>query len=412
MSTSKPHRTWSAVGGAVSHLSARLVAPVAAGSRHLGGKARQLSGRQRAALGGAAVVVVAGAALTMALSGGAGSRRPPASAPGTTAAPVVRPSTTTTPKPARTRARRVVCPLTGMPAPHGRVPDRPALGVKIGNDPASRPQSGLPHADVVYDALSEGGITRYLAIFQCHEAAKVGPVRSVRWNDWHLLGSYGHPILAFAGGISYWERAVAQRRWIFDASAFVWPASNAFYRTSSRVPPWNLYTSTSRLWAVDKNHTPPRPQFVFSRAVPRPSFRASEVTIANFDVGYDGTIPVTWKWDAHAGAWRRFLGRAPDRDASGVTLQAKNVIIEFVLTRRGPYAESGTVADTESITVGAGRAYILRNGRVESGWWHHRWVGNVTAYRFPGGQKDMTLAPGNTWVEVVPVRGYPVSFKR
>ena len=70
------------------------------------------------------------------------------------------PTTTTT-----TSAPKPACPLTGLPAPLGAVPGRPAMAVKIDNYPAGRPQSGLDKADIVFEEPVEGGITRYAAVF-------------------------------------------------------------------------------------------------------------------------------------------------------------------------------------------------------------------------------------------------------
>ena len=111
------------------------------------------------------------------------------------AAAKVKPTTTTTtaPPPA--------CPLTGEPAPGGSVPQRPAMAVKIDNYPAGRPQSGLDKADIIFEEPVEGGITRFAAVFQCQNAALIGPVRSARNIDIGILGQLGNPLLAHVGGI-------------------------------------------------------------------------------------------------------------------------------------------------------------------------------------------------------------------
>ena len=298
-----------------------------------------------------------------------------------------------------------LCPLTGQPA-RGGVPRRPAIGVKIGNDPASRPQSGLLAADIVYEEMAEGGITRYLAVFQCRQAAVLGPVRSVRWDDWHVLASYGHPILAFSGGIDQWNAMVASLHWLYDANASFYPMANAYHRTLNRVPPWNLYTSTAALWKLDpSDRTPPPPQFSYS-AAPHGGTPVASVTIVNFASGEN----VVWKWDGPAHTWKRFYGSSPDVDASGVQLHATNVLIQIVHTRPGPYAESGTTPDTESITAGSGTAYLLRNGVLERGTWHTPKYGDPMKLLLTNGH-TMTLAPGTTWVEMVPTE-YAVQFSK
>src|ERR1019366_966916 len=129
------------------------------------------------------------------------------------------------------------CPLTGVPAPGNKVPRRVALAVKIGNDPASRPQSGLDNADIVYEEMAEGGITRYMAVFQCQNAPVIGPTRSVRWDDWNVLQQYQHAILAYSGGIAPWMQQAASPPWILNANGSEYPWANAYYRSTSSALP-------------------------------------------------------------------------------------------------------------------------------------------------------------------------------
>jgi hypothetical protein len=318
-------------------------------------------------------------------------------------------SSSSTPTTTRAKVHVVshLCPLTGTEAPHGIVPRRPALGVKVGNDPASRPQSGLPDADIVYEEMAEGDVTRYLAIFQCHVPAAIGPVRSVRWDDWHVLASYGHPILSFSGGIDQWDAEVASLHWLFDANGSEGSTVAAYYRTTDREPPWNYYTSGAGLWHMDKNHVPPPPQFLYSKGPPATAKLASGATITNFASG----STVQWKWSSRRHTWLRYVGGVADTDVSGAQLQATNVVIELVPTQSGPYAESGDTPDVESLTAGSGPAWVLTGGRVQSGTWDCPAYGDVTRFRLSDG-RYIRLTPGNTWVELVPNQYYPVSIQR
>jgi hypothetical protein len=376
---------------------------------------RRLDTKGRVATIGAGVVVVvllvAGVVLAVSSSRAKQSAASTTSTTTTTTSP---PTSTTRPKKPHVVGK--VCPLTGTAAPHGIVPKRPALGVKIGNDPASRPQSGLPDADIVYEEMAEGGVTRYLAIFQCYVPPVIGPTRSVRWDDWHLLASYGHPILAFSGGIDQWDAAVASistndgggpSGWLFDANGSEGTTVAAYYRTSDRYPPYNYYTSGNGLWSMDPNHNPPPRQFNYSNKPPKRSLIRASAVIHGFASGSD----VDWQWSGRDHGWLRSYGGQPDTDAGGPQLKATNVIIELVPTQPGPYAESGTIPDVESLTQGSGPAWILRNGKVEIGTWNCPAYGDITTYRFSNG-KPMTLAPGNTWIEVVPNAGYPVTIQR
>ncbi len=360
----------------------------------------RLSPRQRVASGASAGVVILLVLVliaTLVFGASATPRKHHPKHPGTT-------TTSTLPHP---KLARHLCPLTGQRARKGKVPRRPAIGIKIGNDPAARPQTGLLDADIVYEEMAEGGITRYLAVFQCHDAPVLGPVRSVRWDDWHVLASYGHPILAYSGGITAWEQIAAGIKWLYNADGSFYPMANVYYRTSDRSPPENYYTSTKALWALDpSNHTPPQPQF---RYRPRPSTAAqpaSGVTI----VGYSEGQNVSWTWNAKAKAWERYQGGQADDDSSGTQLHATNVVIQIVRIYPEPYAESGSVLGVESFTKGTGVAYVLRNGKVEKGIWTTPAYGDVMQLHFANGN-IMALDPGNTWVEEVPMKTYPVNIQ-
>src|ERR1019366_2820568 len=96
------------------------------------------------------------------------------------------PSTTTTTLVTRTTVAKKqvwLAPLTGRPDPTRSTKRRSALTIKIENTPEARPQYGIEKADVVYEEICEGGITRLAAIFNSNLPTKVGPVRSVRRTD-------------------------------------------------------------------------------------------------------------------------------------------------------------------------------------------------------------------------------------
>ena len=107
------------------------------------------------------------------------------------------PTTTTTAKPTV-----AIAPLSGLPDPSGTALTRPALTVKIENDPNSHPQWGVDQADVVYEEIVNGGITRLAAVFNQNAPAKIGPVRSVRPTDTSIVWPLGG-IFAYSGGAQY-----------------------------------------------------------------------------------------------------------------------------------------------------------------------------------------------------------------
>ena len=98
--------------------------------------------------------------------------------------------------------------MTGLPDPTAVSMRRSALTVKIDNTPMAHPQFGINEADVVYEEIVEGGITRLAAIFDSHLPSVVGPVRSVRRTDREIVFPIGG-IFAFSGGAEYALRSIA-----------------------------------------------------------------------------------------------------------------------------------------------------------------------------------------------------------
>lgn len=337
--------------------------------------------RGRVAAAAAAVIVVAGVVIGLLLSGGGGPAKPPP-----------RPGTTV-PKLAVSR-----CPLTDVPAPGGKVPQRPAVAVKVGNEPqGARPQSGLGQADIVYDTPAEGFIMRYVAVYQCGSASMVGPNRSVRWVDWHILQAFGTPILAFAGGIDPDVHTVEGLDWLRPAN-LLGNAASAGIRTTNRVPPDNLYTSTAKLLALyPHDTTPPQPVFAYSPSPSRSATPAAKLAI-NFSPGTD----VVWIWDAAAGEWEHTYGGQPDIDAlTNRPVMATNVVVQIVHYTFGPYEESpGSTGDVESQVIGTGAGYVLRNGKVVKVTWHRAAGASATTFTDAHG-RPVDLAPGRTWVELL-----------
>src|SRR6478735_7448658 len=134
----------------------------------------------------ACAVVVALATLLAACSGASGNEKKPA-------------KTTTTPAPTTTTVAPPTAPLTGLPDPSAASHTRPALSVKVENTDAARPQAGIDQADVLYEEVVEGGITRFVAIFNSAVPDVIGPVRSVRAEDPDIVWPVGG-IFAYSGG--------------------------------------------------------------------------------------------------------------------------------------------------------------------------------------------------------------------
>lgn len=293
-----------------------------------------------------------------------------------------------------------LCPLTDTRAPGGVVPKRPAIAVKIGNEPqGARPQSGLNEADVVYDTPAEGGIMRYEAIYQCNGASSIGPVRSLRWVDWHILAMYRNlPLLVHAGGIQPDISALDSLHYVKNVDLLSTYAADST-RITSRVPPDNLYTDTSQIWASFPNEkAPPAPVFHYSSSLPPAAKPAKSIQI-DFSQGTDGV----WTWDAASSLWlHSYAGAGPDIDAlTNKQVSTDNVIVQIVHYSIGPYIESpGGTGDVESVLTGTGPGYVLRNGKEIPVTWHRPDASAMTTFTDAHGAA-VDLTPGRTFVEIV-----------
>ncbi|MFN8035415.1 MAG: DUF3048 domain-containing protein [Acidimicrobiia bacterium] len=291
------------------------------------------------------------------------------------------------------------CPLTGLPAPAGGVPLRPALLVKIGNEPGpSRPQSGLNEADVVFDTPAEGFIMRYIAAYQCGDASKIGPLRSVRWVDYHLAPPLGSSILAYAGGIDPNLAAAANQPGVIGLNLLKEGAASTF-RTRDRRPPDNLYTSTQALYGrYPTQSQTPKPLFLFGSTPP-----AGALPLASAELRFSGGTDVVWKWQPATSSWLHTYRGAPDVDAlTGQPVTATNVVVQVVPFTIGPYPESKGAGsgDVQSETTGKGLGYVLTNGQYVAVVWSRPTLADPTTFTTANGQ-PVSLTPGRTWVELV-----------
>src|SRR5207248_1545669 len=138
-------------------------------------------------------------------------------------------------------------PLRGTDAPNADATKRRPIVVRVPNDPSARPQSGLAQADVVFEMLVEGGLTRYAVVFHSQDADKVGPIRSARLSDLQLTPML-RGILVHVGAQSQTLdriREAAKRGEFVDLDQF--SHAEAFDRVTDRPAPQNVYTSTKRI---------------------------------------------------------------------------------------------------------------------------------------------------------------------
>lgn len=309
-------------------------------------------------------------------------------------------STTTTAT--STKGPPPVAPLTGLPDPAGQALTRPALTVKVENTPDALPQWGIDRADVVYEEIVNGGITRLAAIFNTQAPAKVGPVRSIRPTDAYVVAPLGG-IFAYSGGAPYAITWMQQKSSQFGYSIDMRDETTsgaAMFRDPHRYAPHNLYASAGALFNFPGSPKPPKPLFTYSSA----PWGKGTVAVHQFVVGFPSIYPVTWTWDPTSKGWDRTLFGQPIVTGTGVRVSPTNVIVMDVTYTNGV----GTFTSYASLQ-GSGACEVFSQGRMIHGRWSRSSPTTAIAYTTLAGH-PLNLTPGQTWVELLNT-GAPVTLK-
>jgi hypothetical protein len=304
------------------------------------------------------------------------------------------------PPPPREATPAEVLPLLGTPGP---VPDRAALAVKIDDTERGRPQSGLAEADVVFEEMVEGGLTRLLAVYQSRDPDTVGPVRSARSTDLSILDELGRPLFAWSGANPTFAAAVRAAD-IADVGAGAAP--DAYRRAGDRPAPYNLYAAPGLLRDAAADDpaatTPPEPLFSY-REPGEPLDGPGAGPATGLRTTGTGTLAtgIEWSWGADGEAWVRSQNGSPHVDSAGARVRATNVILRFTPYRDSGVRDSVGAVVPEAEAVGEGEAWVLSGGRAQPGRWHKPAADAVTTYTDTAG-RPLRLVPGATWVEVLP----------
>lgn len=341
--------------------------------------------------------VFAAALVLVAACGGAKKAAPP---PPSTTAPkstsTAATTTTTAPPPPP------VAPLTGISQPDAAKLNRVAIVVKVDNVDLARPQSGLDAADVVFEEMVEGHVTRLIAVFQSTDAARIGPVRSTRTTDLDVVSALNHPLYSYSGGNPNY---VAQLRAspVVDVGADTFAAP--YVRSGPHPAPHNLYTNTAALLSLaPKGSGPPPALFAYRAAGAVPS-GAGAAAATHLDLNF-GFSSATWDWDAATQTWKRGQNGSVDALQNGPQIAASNVIVELIPYVTDGYAAGEGIYPPPAIpkgqSVGSGTAMVFTGGHVIQAHWTKASSTSVTQYTDSANQ-PIPLTPGPTWVELAPV---------
>jgi DUF3048 family protein len=293
-------------------------------------------------------------------------------------------------------------PLRGTSAPDGDSIHKRPLVIKVANDPAARPQSGMAQADLVLEIPVEGGITRYALIFQSQDPSKVGPVRSARQSDLNYLPAL-RAILAHVGAsesVTQMVRDAAKSGSFVDIDEF--QHADAFDRVAGKVAPYNAYTSGSKIREAAGEAGRARvdvPALQFDATVGK----AAGKEATSLAIPYTGAGRVTYVFDAAAGSYHRTqAGQATmDADAKKEVMPDNVVVIKTEVKEIPGTADVTGAPSVDFRATGTGAVVILREGKRFDGKWTRG--GTPDMYRFTDSAgAAIPLKPGLTWIHIVP----------
>lgn len=264
--------------------------------------------------------------------------------------------------------------------------------IMIENSLDARPQSGLGSASIIFEANAEGGITRFLTLFQDQKPQLIGPVRSIRlyYVDW--LTPYQASV-AHVGG-SGDALALVRNGNYRDIDEFF--NSGTYWRATDRYAPHNVYTSFNNIDALNNSRGYTTSDFTgFKRCdcspVETPTATSINVTMSSY------LYNSSYSYDAATNKYMRNMAEEPhmDREAGQI---APDVVVGMMVDEHtitsGGYGES-------IATVGSGTAYIFQNGEVISGTWQK--ASREAPLRFvDSGGNEIALNRGQVWIAAVP----------
>lgn len=276
------------------------------------------------------------------------------------------------------------------------------LAIVVENHSSVRPQSGLSKAGVVYEALAEGGITRFLAIFATTGEVTIGPVRSARPYLVQLAREYNGMFVH--AGTSPQARTEIQKSSITDFDQFSKPYNFTRLKGTARPLEHTLFTNL-HLLELGRNSLKLKNEGVYDGWIFKADAPAATPTTKPITIDYSTpAYKVTYTYDAKTNTYPRSQANAPAVDKTGnVRVAPKNVVVMFT---------TSTLFDSlrrNIVVVGEGKLLVFQDGQVVTGTWKKE--GSATRLQFLDSTgAALALNRGQTWVQVVDVPEKNVTY--
>lgn len=284
--------------------------------------------------------------------------------------------------------------LTGAVVDSEAISKQQVTAIMIENSPSARPHSGLKDSGVVFEAIAEGGITRFLALYQEQKPQLIGPVRSLRmyYVDW--LAAFDASVAHIGGSAA--ALAEVRNGKYKDIDQFF--NAGAYWRATDRYAPHNVYTSFERLDALNDQKGFKSSNF---EGFERGDEKVDIATVKSINVNISGPLyNSSYIYNEESNSYDRSQAGAPHIDREAGQISPKVVIVMKVNEQR--VFEDGWREQIN--TVGEGEVNIFQNGQVFTGKWSK--ASREAQIKFTNAEgKTIPLARGQTWITAIPHTG-------
>ena len=315
--------------------------------------------------------------------------------PAVVEAPTMEKPVTAIPEAKEEEPRDPAWPLTGMSIEDEALASNRPLSIKIENSPDARPQLGLGSADIVYETITEGGITRFNCLFQSNIPSDVGPVRSARNSDVTLVPQY-QGILFYSGA----NGRVISQMGAAGLDMITEGAGVLFYRVDYRYAPHNLYLGLSDIYQTVQNNgftitTANPPTLEFLKVGETQSLSSAKPASA-IAIPFSDYSLVEWVWSDEAKKYYRWMDGPSTDAANDEQIAVENLVVMWATYTPDP--EGGTTLEVN--LNGSGKAMVFTEGQWIEGTWE---TNGTTPPRFKDASgSTIFLTPGQSWFSVVP----------
>ena len=287
-------------------------------------------------------------------------------------------------------------PLTGLGSLE-ELPERPALIVKVDNSSLARPfHEGLEAADIIYEQVVEGGVTRFVAVFHSDLPTRIAPVRSARPHDIDIVTPY-RGLFVFSGAQRHFIEHIVQA----GNQTFIWDAGAPGFTRIGTIPRVGAAALAADPLVIlpqanESRDAVPSNGLQFAREADQASAPSSGSPVNSLAVRMSPGFTANYVWDPATESFLRSDGATASTTVTGARLSATNVIMLAVDSQPSWYDANVP----QQILVGSGRAVFATGGHYVEGTWYKGTIDHPFEFHDLDGN-PILLAPGNTWIQLV-----------